>query len=117
MAIKITGIEGMSKAQIDFEVQRGARFVFYQYCISILVLTFKRPSSIYFLRAGESRVAKGLPFSLISLFLGWWGIPWGPIYTIGSFITNFKRGKDVTQEVLQSLQPAPIAGVSSAPPA
>jgi hypothetical protein len=101
--MKIIGIEGLSERQLTLELQRGAKFVFYQYCISILVMTFKQPSDIYFIRSGESSVRKGLRFSLISLLLGWWGIPWGPIYTIGSFITNFGGGKDVTQEVLENI--------------
>jgi hypothetical protein len=66
-------------------------------------MTFKRPSSIYFIRADENAVGKGLPFSLISLVAGWWGLPWGPIYTIRSFSNNFSGGKDVTQEVMNSL--------------
>ena len=103
--MKIVGIEGLDRNLLAFELQQGARFVFYQYCISILILTFKRPSSIYFLRPGESAIKKGLGFSLITFLFGWWGIPWGPIYTVGSFITNFGGGKDVTQEVLASLQP------------
>ena len=45
----------MSTAELDFEIQRGARFVLFQYCISIIVLTFRRASDIYFLREGESR--------------------------------------------------------------
>lgn len=94
----------MDGQQLSQELQRGGKFVIYQYCISILILTFKRPSHIYFVRAGEGSVAKGLGFSLISLLLGWWGIPWGPIYTIGSFITNFGGGRDVTQEVVASFQ-------------
>ena len=102
--MRIVGIEGLDGQRLAEELQRGARFVIYQYCISILILTFRRPSDIYFVRAGESAVSKGLGFSLVSLFLGWWGIPWGPIYTIGSFITNFRGGKDVTQEVLASFQ-------------
>jgi len=102
--MKIVGIEGLDGQQLASELQLGGRFVIYQYCISILILTFKRPSDIYFVRAGESAVGKGLGFSLISLLLGWWGIPWGPIHTIGSFITNFRGGKDVTQEVLASLK-------------
>jgi hypothetical protein len=102
--MKILGIEGLNEEQLATEIQRGAKFVIYQYCISIVILTFRRPSDIYFIRAGETAVGKGLGFSLISLLLGWWGIPWGPIYTIGSFITNFGGGKDVTQEVLVSLQ-------------
>ncbi len=101
--MKIVGIEGLDGQEVALELERGARFVIYQYCISILVLTFRRPSNIYFVRADESAVMKGLSFTGVSLLLGWWGIPWGPIYTIGSVVTNFGGGKDVTQEVLASL--------------
>ncbi len=102
--MKIVGIEGLDNQELAKELQRGAKFVIYQYCISVVVLTFKRASNIHFVRADKSSVSKGLSFSLITLLLGWWGIPWGPIYTIGSLITNFGGGKDVTQEVLASLQ-------------
>ncbi|MBD2088452.1 hypothetical protein H6F67_01015 [Microcoleus sp. FACHB-1515] len=98
----IRGIEGMTPEAIDAELQRGAKFVLFQYCISVLILTFKRPSDIYFVKSNESAIVKGLRFSLISFFLGWWGIPWGPIYTIGTFIVNFKGGRDITAEVIGS---------------
>jgi len=101
--MKIVGIEGISAQELNFELQQGAKFVFYQYCISIIIMTFKRPSDIYFIRAGEGRIGKGLSFSIMTFFLGWWGIPWGPIYTMESFITNFGGGKDVTQEVIASI--------------
>jgi lipopolysaccharide export LptBFGC system permease protein LptF len=55
-------------------------------------------------RAGENRVLKGLGFSLLSFLLGWWGIPWGPIYTVQALWNNFQGGKDVTTEVLASLK-------------
>lgn len=114
MATKIRGIEGMKNGELDFEIQRGGRFVLFQYCISIVVLTFRRPSDIYFLRQGENAVGKGLPFTLLSLVAGWWGIPWGPIYTIQSVYNNSRGGKDVTQAVLSSLraQAAPPAAAS-----
>jgi len=105
MALKIRGIEGMKAGEVDFEIGRGARFVFFQYCISVVVLTFRRPSDIYFLRQGESAVTRGLPFTLLSLMAGWWGIPWGPIYTIQSVYNNSRGGKDVTESVLTSLRP------------
>lgn len=44
-----------------------------------------------------------MKYTLLTFFVGWWGIPWGPIYSIGAFITNFKGGKDVTNEVLAAL--------------
>lgn len=97
----IKGIEGLSLGDINNEIQQGAKFVSYTYCISILIMTFKRPSDIYFVKHNESAVVKGLPFFFISLFLGWWGIPWGPIYTIGSIFTSLSGGNDLTQEVLQ----------------
>ena len=104
MATKIRGIEGMKHGEMDFEIQRGAQFVLFQYCISIVILTFRRPSDIYFLRQGENPVVKGLPFTLLSLVAGWWGIPWGPIYTMQSVYNNSRGGKDVTQAVVNSLR-------------
>ena len=103
MATKIRGIEGMRAGEVDFEIQRGARFVLFQYCISIIVLTFRRASDIYFLRQGDSALTRGLPFTLLSLVAGWWGIPWGPIYTIQSVYNNSRGGIDVTHSVLTSL--------------
>ncbi|HEX8882297.1 MAG TPA: hypothetical protein VF749_19785 [Candidatus Acidoferrum sp.] len=112
MAVKIRGIEGMRAGEIDFEIHRGGRFVFFQYCVSIVVLTFRRASDVYFLRQGENALTKGLPFTLLSLVAGWWGIPWGPIYTLQSVYNNSRGGQDVTESVLNWLRAetaAPIA--------
>jgi hypothetical protein len=118
MAIKIRGIEGMRHGELDFEIQRGAKFVLFQYCISVVVLTFRRPSDIYFLRQGENAMVKGLPFTLLSLVAGWWGLPWGPIYTMQTVYNNSHRGKDVTQPVVNSLraQAAPAQATPPMPP-
>ena len=111
--MRIQGIEGMSPDRLQFEIQRGARLVLYQYAISVLVMSFRRSSDVYFIPAGESAVTKGLPWSLISFVAGWWGIPWGPIFTIQSLVTNFKGGKDVTAELsarlIQAATPAAFA--------
>ena len=101
--MKIKNIEGLTVDQINNDLAQGGKFVIYTFTISIIVMTFKRPSDIYFVRAGESGVVKGLPFIFLSLVLGWWGIPWGPIHTIGSLITNLGGGKNVTQEMLSSI--------------
>jgi len=107
--MKIVGAENMSQDQLRFEIQRGAKLVLYPYCISIVVLTFRRASNIYFIPAGESAVKKGLPWIFLSLIAGWWGIPWGPIWTIQSLVTNFQGGKDVTADISSRLQPAAVA--------
>ena len=105
--MEIVGVENMGANELQAEIQRGGKFVVYQYCISLVLITFRRSSNIYFIRAGESAVGKGLPFTVLSLIMGWWGIPWGPIYTIGSMITNFGGGKDITFEVLQAITQPP----------
>jgi hypothetical protein len=101
---RIVGIEGLTQAQFNEEVAKGGRFVVYQYCISIVVLSFRRGSSIHFIRAGESSVKRGLGFVALTAALGWWGIPWGPIFSIQSLATNLSGGKDVTGAVLDSLR-------------
>ena len=101
---KIVGLEEIkSSGELQQELQQGGKFVMYQYCISILILTFKRSSNVYFIRHEENAILKGLPFTLLTLLLGWWGIPWGPIYTIQSVWVNFQGGKNVTKEVLSSM--------------
>jgi len=108
--MELVGIDGMSPEELSFELQRGGKFVTYYYCISIVIMTFRRGSDIYFIRAGESAFSKGLPWTLLSLLVGWWGIPWGPIWTIQSLVVNFRGGKDVTDAVVKSFS----AGASSA---
>ena len=105
---KIVGIEGMSDVEINAAINEGARFIVYQYTISILVMTFRRSSSVHFVPAGKSAVVAGLPFTVITLLLGWWGIPWGPIYSIGSLVKNLSGGEDVTPF-------GPIGGTADAP--
>jgi hypothetical protein len=109
--MKILGIEGMSPDRLQFEIQRGAKLVCYRYCISIVVMTFRRASDVYYIPAGESAVAKGLPWTLLTLVAGWWGIPWGPIFTVQSLVTNFQGGKDVTAELSAHLSRAAVAPI------
>lgn len=69
--MKIKGIEGLSGSDIAREIERGGKFVQYGYCVSILILTFRRSSDIYFIKGGNSGISNGLVFSLISLTFGW----------------------------------------------
>ncbi len=100
---KINGIDGMTTTELSMEIQKGGRFVVYAYCISIIILAFRRNSDIYFIREGERAFATSWPYTLLTLVVGWWGIPWGPIYSITSLGTNLRGGKDVTASVVASL--------------
>jgi len=100
----IKGISGMTPGELAFELNRGAKFVVYRYCFSAVVVTVMHSTDINLVRADQSRVGKGLPWTLLTLVVGWWGIPWGPIRTIQSVWTNLQGGQDVTAEVANALQ-------------
>lgn len=100
---KIIGAEGLTADQLKYEIQNGGKFVVFLYCISVIILTFKQSSDIYFIRSGESAFGKSFSFTLVSLLAGWWGFPWGPIYTLEAIITNLGGGKNVTPQVMASL--------------
>jgi len=105
----IKNMEGLTDEQINHELQRGARFVHFQYTVSIIIMTFKRGSDIYFIKSDESSAKYSWKYSLLTFFLGWWGIPFGPIYSVSSLYRNFTGGKDITQEVLNHFNASQIA--------
>jgi hypothetical protein len=92
--------QGADQAQMEAllaqEIAAGARLVVYEYVVSVVILTFRRSSGVKFVRAGESRLFRGLPYVLLTLCLGWWGIPWGPLFSVGALVTDLRGGKDVT---------------------
>ena len=100
--MNISGLEGLTGEDIDRELRNGGRFVLFTYTISILVMTFKRPAGIHFVKGGRSAVVKGLVPTFVTVLLGWWGIPWWPIYSLSSIFGNLSGGKDVTNEVVAS---------------
>lgn len=104
--MKIKGIEGLTNQQINEELRSGGRFVVYRYTISLVAVTLRRSSDIYFVRSTEKAALKGMSYTLLTLIMGWWGIPWGPIYTIGSLATNLGGGKDVTHEIVNAVNAA-----------
>jgi hypothetical protein len=97
----IIGTQGMTGGQIADELRRGGKFVVFQYCVSVLVVTVVQTTQIYFVRAGQSAAAYSARFTLLSLLFGWWGLPWGLIRTLQVLFTN-AQGIDVTQQVLAS---------------
>jgi hypothetical protein len=100
----IRGIDNLTLADIEREVAAGGRFVFYEYCISAIVASSRRPTDIYFLRANDWGILRGLPYCLLSLLFGWWGFFWGLIYTPLTLLNNLSGGCDVTDQVLALLQ-------------
>ena len=78
------------------------RWVVYEYCISLVAVTLRRPTRPIHLKSGQWAWVRGLPFVGVSLFLGWWGLPWGVIYTPLTIFTNLTGGCDITAQVRAS---------------
>jgi hypothetical protein len=112
--MKIKNTEGLSVSQIRDLVQQGGKFVIFPYTISFLIMTLKRSSYIYFIRPDENTFKYSYGYVLLNLIVGWWGIPWGPIYTIGALCNHITGGKDFTEAVLSELiQNDPEANTST----
>jgi len=95
----IAGLEGRTVNQLQNELKHGGKFVVYLWVVSLLIVTFKRPSKIHYIPPGESAFVRGLPYTLCSVLFGWWGIPWGILYTAQAILENTSGGKDVTAEL------------------
>ena len=101
--MQIKNYPAASVSQIKAMVGQGAKFVIFPYTISFVLMTLKKSSDIYFIKVGETTFQYSSKYVLMNLFIGWWGIPWGPIYTIGAIYQHIKGGKDVTHIVMSDL--------------
>jgi hypothetical protein len=101
--VQVRGAEGMTVGELASALEDGAGIVVYSYAISIIVMTFRRSSTLIFIGPGKSRLAAGARYTLTSLLFGWWGFPWGPIMVIQSLVTNLRGGKDATAAIIPVL--------------
>lgn len=72
-----------------FEITPQTELVSYTYVISIIVMSFRHSTRYYFKEAerGKALMAKLLCI-LCNLTCGWWGIPWGPVWTVKETACN-----------------------------
>jgi hypothetical protein len=78
------------------------RWVVYEYCISLIAVTLRRTSRPIRLHSGYDGWYRGLPYVLVSLLFGWWGLPWGIIYTPLAIYTNLTGGIDITAQIREA---------------
>ena len=83
------------------EIAPSTKLVSYTYVISLLVVTFRRSTRYYFMEAEKGK-AFGAKLSCIvcNLLLGWWGIPWGPIWTIKETIGDLTDTRTISWQGL-----------------
>jgi len=57
------------------------------------------------LRPGQRAWVRGLPYCLVSLLFGWWGLPWGVVLTPVTIFSNLTGGRDITSQVRETNSP------------
>lgn len=83
----------------------------FRYCYSYIAMTSTRSSALYLtdgLDGDEAKNAK-LTCQLITALSGWWGIPWGIVYSIQFLFSNgVKNGTndDTVGDVMQRIRNA-----------
>jgi len=90
------GQEGGTRPAPDFCCSRcgtknsSLRLVAMYYVLSFLVVTYRRAASAIWCQRCMAREAAKWTF--LSALLGWWGFPWGPVYTLQALFINAKGG-------------------------
>lgn len=98
-------IEALHKAGVPPETlpsffHDGGRIVSFRYTFSVVVLSFFRSTGYQIIKPGQSTFSQALPHCVFSLLLGWWGFPWGPIFTLQALITNLSGGQNHMPAIL-----------------
>jgi hypothetical protein len=82
-------------------VSAQPRYIIFWYAISLILVTSRRTMQGVFCPSCAPK--KAVQASAITWLLGWWGFPWGPIWTIGALYRNVLGGTrpaDVNAQIL-----------------
>ena len=99
--------------ELRTRVAAGARCVRFEFCLSLLFFTVRRQSPVYLTDSWQQRYLYGVWYSLLTLLLGLWGIPWGLLWTPRAVWVNLTGGADCTHEIFTWLE-APATGCPGA---
>lgn len=102
----IREVEMGTAAYEDTTISMDTETAQFEACISALVITTLN-SSRHLVVGHHSIFFTGLVYSLITLLLGWWGLPWGPIYTLQTLSRNLRGGhRRTVGEIVEQLRTA-----------
>lgn len=82
-------------------VSAQPRYVIFWYVISVILVTHRRTMQGVFCPSCAAN--KAVECSAITWLLGWWGFPWGPLWTLGALYRNLLNGTqpaDVNAQIL-----------------
>lgn len=71
--------------------RRDAEIVAAVFVLSVLFMTARRTLGPRNLCVTHARIA-AMPATVLTLAFGWWGVPWGLLWTPGAVYTNLTRG-------------------------
>ena len=92
----------MTYEQLITSCDQGSKFVAYIYLIPRPIFPpIKRLSKIFLINPNEV-VTHSKKYNLLNLIWGWWGLPFGPVYTYTAIKQN-RTGLDYTEDVLVNL--------------
>lgn len=84
-------------------IEKGQKFIVFGYCISLVAISLKRLSPPIFIENEQQFLKYKRKYNLISYLFGWWGFPWGPIFSLRYIRSNNRGGVDVTKDILLNL--------------
>jgi hypothetical protein len=86
-------------AELRVRLADGWRCVRFESVVSVGFATLRRQSAVHLTESWQKRYLHGLRYSLGSLLLGPWGVPWGLVWTPYAVWVNLTGGVDVTDNV------------------
>ena len=86
-------------AELRVRLADGWRCVRFENVVSVGFATLRRQSAVHLTESWQQRYLHGLRYSLGSLLLGPWGVPWGLVWTPYAVWVNLTGGVDVTDNV------------------
>lgn len=87
----------------DVSLTYDSQVVQYQSCMSFIVITYENPTA-YIPESSPQRIGINLLATVITLLIGWWGFPWGPVYSVRSLYRNARGGvKTPVSELIAAL--------------
>ncbi|MBI1837119.1 MAG: hypothetical protein HYR91_07620 [Flavobacteriia bacterium] len=104
MEIKLANYTKYSYNQIIEGKEKGGKFVSFQWILPLPWFTpVRRLSKVYYIEPGIDSSVYALKYNNLSRLLGWWGLPFGPLYVGKSIRLNNNGGIDVTDDIYLNL--------------
>jgi hypothetical protein len=83
------------------EVMAGRRYVTYPFVVSLLVISFNRNiGGLRTVANGQWPVGPVFGAALVTILFGWWGFPWGIVWTPLALYYLWLGGRDSTKDIL-----------------